>query len=133
MDLLKMGKELLNKKSGGGDTGGIMDALSGITSGQGLDMAGIVEKLKSGGLGDQVSSWLGDGENKAVSGDQLKNALGEDKVNEMAAKMGVDSGAACEKLSQTMPELMDKMSTGGNLLDGEGASNALNAAKGLFK
>ena len=132
MDLLKMGQELLGDKLG--DAGGIMDALSGLTSGEGLDIGGIVEKLKSGGLGDQVTSWLGDGENEPVSADQITNALGADKISEMASKLGVDSSSAAETLSQAVPSLMDKMSSGGNLLEGLGeGGNPLDAAKNLFK
>ncbi len=131
MDFLKVGQELLGDKMG--DMGGIMDAISGLTSGEGLDIAGIAEKLKEGGLGDQVSSWLGDGENAPVSADQLTSALGEDKIGEMASKLGVDSGAAAESLSQVMPSLMDKMSEGGSLLEslGSGGSPA-DIAKSLF-
>ncbi len=113
MDLLKMGQELLGDKMG--DMGGVMDALSGLTEGNGLDLAGITDKLKEGGLGDQLSSWLGDGENAPVSADQITNALGADKISEMASKLGVDAGSAAEKLSQAMPSLMDKFSSGGNL------------------
>jgi len=53
MDLMKMGQEVLGDKLG--DAGGIMDALSGLTSGEGLDIGGIADKLKQGGLGDQGS------------------------------------------------------------------------------
>jgi len=51
----------------------------------------------------------------------------------MASKLGVDSGAAAESLSQVMPSLMDKMSSGGSLLDsvGEGG-NPADMAKKLF-
>jgi len=131
MDLLKMGQELLGDKIG--DAGGIMDALSGLTSGEGLDVGGIAEKLKEGGLGDQVSSWLGDGDNAPVSGEELTNALGSDKIGEMASKLGVDSGAAADTLSQALPSLMDKMSSGGSLLDSVTSGNPLDMAKGLFK
>ena len=132
MDLLKMGQELLGDKMG--DAGGIMEALSGLTSGEGLDIGGIAEKLKEGGLGDQVSSWLGDGENEAVSADQITNALGADKIGEMASKLGVDSGSAAETLSQAMPTLMDKMSSGGNILESlTSGGNPLDMAKNLFK
>ena len=133
MDILKMGKDLLSDKMGG-DSSGIMEALTKITSGEGLDLGGIAEKLKAGGLSDQVSSWMGDGENESVSGDQITNALGAEKVNEMATKMGVDSSTAADKLSQAMPALMDKMSSGGSLLDGLGGGGGLmDKAKSLFK
>lgn len=131
MDLLKMGQELLGDKMG--DAGGIMEALSGLTSGEGLDIGGIAEKLKAGGLGDQVTSWMGDGENAPVSADELTNALGADKMGEMASKLGVDAGAAAETLSQAMPSLMDKLSSGGSLLESATSGNPLDMAKNLFK
>ncbi|MFK7861881.1 MAG: YidB family protein [Granulosicoccus sp.] len=131
MDLLKMGQDLLGDKLG--DAGGIMEALSGLTSGEGLDIGGIAEKLKEGGLGDQVSSWLGDGENAPISADQITNAFGAEKIGEMASKLGVDAGSAAETLSQAMPSLMDKLSSGGNLLESVTSGNPLDIAKNLFK
>ena len=131
MDLLKMGQELLGDKMG--DMGGVMDALSGLTEGNGLDLAGITDKLKEGGLGDQLSSWLGDGENASVSAEQITNALGADKISEMASSLGIDAGSAAEKLSQAMPSLMDKFSSGGNLLDSvTGGNDPMDLIKGLF-
>lgn len=131
MDLLKMGQDLLGDKMG--DMGGIMDALSGLTDGNGLDLAGITDKLKEGGLGDQLSSWLGDGENAPVSADQLTNALGADKIGEMASKLGVDASSAAETLSQAMPSLLDKFSSGGNLLESvTGGNDPMDLIKGLF-
>ena len=131
MDLLKMGQELLGDKMG--DMGGVMDALSGLTEGNGLDLAGITDKLKEGGLGDQLSSWLGDGENASVSAEQITNALGADKISEMASRLGVDAGSAAEKLSQAMPSLVDKFSSGGNLLESvTGGNDPMDLIKVLF-
>lgn len=130
MDILKMGKDLLGDKMG--DAGGIMEALSGLTGGEGMDIGGIADKLKEGGLGDKVGSWLGDGENEAVSADELTNALGADKIGEMASKMGVEPGEAAETLSQAMPSLMDKLSSGGGLLEEATSGNPLDMAKNLF-
>ncbi|ASJ76720.1 YidB family protein [Granulosicoccus antarcticus] len=131
MDFLKMGQELLGDKMG--DMGGIMDALSGLTDGNGLDLAGITDKLKEGGLGDQLTSWLGDGENAPISADQITNALGADKIGELASKLGVDAGAAAETLSQAVPSLMDKFSSGGNLLESvTGGNDPLDMLKGFL-
>ena len=130
MDLMKMGMDLLGDKLG--DAGGIMEALGGLTGGDGLDLGGIADKLKQGGLGDQVDSWMGDGENLPVSADQVKQAVGEDKLSEMAGKLGVDSDGAADKLSQLLPTVMDKASSGGNLLEQFTSGNPLDIAKGLF-
>jgi len=131
MDVLKMGQELLGDKLG--DMGGVMDALSGLTGGEGLDLSGIAEKLKAGGLGDQVSSWMGDGENQPVSADQLTEALGADKMGEVASTLGVDAGTAAESLSQAMPTLMDKVSSAGSVMGALGdGGNPADLAKKLL-
>ncbi len=135
MDLMKMGQQLLGDKLGD-NAGGMMEALSGLTSGEGLDLAGIKDKLTAGGMGEQVNSWLGDGENQAVSPDQVKNALGADGVAQVAEKLGVDSDTAASQLGDILPGLMDKASSGGDLMSqftGGGAGGLLNMAKGLFK
>jgi len=138
MDLMKMGQQLLADKMGD-KAGGMMDALSGITGGK-LDMGSLMGKLTEGGLGDQVKSWTGDGENEPVSAEQLKSALGEEQMAAASEKMGVDADSAAQQLSEALPDLADKFSGGGSMLDASalteklgGASGALDMAKGLFK
>lgn len=134
MDLLKMGQQLLGDKLGD-NAGGMMEALSGLTSGEGLDIAGIKDKLTAGGMGEQVESWMGDGENQEVSADQVKSALGEDGVANVAEKLGVDADTAASQLSDVLPGLLDKVSSGGDIMSqftGGGAGGLLNMAKGLF-
>ncbi len=134
MDLLKMGQQLLGDKLGD-NAGGMMEALSGLTSGKGLDLAGIKEKLMAGGMGDELQSWLGDGENKEVTAEQVKNALGEDQVAQVANKLGCDTDTAASQLKDVLPSLMDKASSGGDLMSqftGGGAGGLMGMAKGLF-
>ena len=135
MDLLKLGQQLLGDKLGD-NAGGMMEALSGLTSGEGLDMNGIMEKMKAGGLGDQLESFLGDGENQEMSAEQVKSAFGEEGLSNVANKLGVDTDAAASQLKDILPGLLDKASSGGNLMDslsGSGAGGLLDMAKGLFK
>ncbi len=130
MDIMKMGKELLGDKLA---DSGALEGLTKLTGGDGLDLGALTEKLKAGGLGGKLDSWLGDGDNEAVSGEEIKNALGADKVAEMASSMGVDEDTAANQLTELLPNLLDKASSGGSLLDKlGGASGALDAAKGLF-
>jgi len=131
MDLMKMGQELLGDKLG--DTGDIMDALSSLTSGEGVDLGAITEKLKESGLGEQLSSWLGDGENASVSADEVTNAFGAEQLGEVASKMGVGAGEAADSLSQLMPTILDKLSSGGNLLESlSSGESPLDLAKKFF-
>ena len=133
MDLAKLGASLLGDKLG---SSGIMEGLSKLTGGGegALDLGELTGKLQAGGLGDKVSSWLGDGDNEEVSAEELTNALGADKVEEMASSMGCDAHSAADQLKDVLPSLMDKASSGGSLMDNfGGATNAHDMAKGLFK
>ena len=135
MDLLKLGQQLLGDKLGD-NAGGMMEALSGLTSGEGLDMNGIMEKMKAGGLGDQLESFLGDGENQEMSAEQVKSAFGEEGLSNVANKLGVDTDAAASQLKDILPGLLDKASSGGNLMEslsGGGAGGLLDMAKGFLK
>lgn len=133
MDLLNMGKELLGDKLG--ENSNIMQALSGITGEGGYNLSGLASKLKDGGLGDKLGSWLGDGDNEPVSGEEITSALGEDKVSAIASKLGIDTSEAADKLSNLIPGLLDKASSGGQLLDkfSSGASDAIEGALGKAK
>ena len=85
---------------------GIASALSnllgnGDSSDGGLDISSLVTGMmnKGGGLENIVGSWLGDGGNEAVSGSQIKDILGEDKISEFANKLGIDEDSAADSLA----------------------------------
>ena len=59
--------------------------------------------------------------------------VGSDRVGAFASKVGVDTGTAADGLADVLPQVMDKASSGGSLLDmAGGASGLLGAAKSLF-
>lgn len=137
MDLMKLGTELLMSKlnvdaDGDGNPDGVMGALSGLLGGEGgnLDLGGIASKMSEGGLTDLLGSWLGDGENAAISTDQIKDLFGGDKIAEFASKLNVSENQAVEGLADAVPQMVDQGSSGGSLLDSIGGiSGALDMAK----
>jgi uncharacterized protein YidB (DUF937 family) len=44
-------------------------------------LGGLVAKFQQAGLGDVVSSWIGSGQNQAISPDQLGQVLGQDTLS----------------------------------------------------
>jgi uncharacterized protein YidB (DUF937 family) len=79
------------------------------------DLSGIVNQLQQGGLGTQVQSWLGNGANMPVSADQLRAALGNEHVREIAQHLGLPVDQALALLSQHLPDMVDKASPNGVL------------------
>jgi uncharacterized protein YidB (DUF937 family) len=79
------------------------------------DLNGLVAKLQQGGLGDQVASWLGNGANLPVSADQLRSALGNQQVRELAGHLGLPVDEALNVLSAHLPNVVDQASPNGTL------------------
>jgi uncharacterized protein YidB (DUF937 family) len=74
---------------------------------------GIVSQLEQQGLGGTVRSWVGDGANQPISPDQIHQAFGADTVKALAAKAGLSPDVLAAKLSQVLPQAIDKLTPGG--------------------
>ncbi len=140
-DLLQMGASIFQKSNLSGNAGtnadlsSIISAFGGLTgSKEGFDLGGLLKNLNSGGLEDIAGSWLGDGANKNISPDQLSSILGQDKIAEFASKLGLSENEASGGLSEALPQMVDKASSGGSLLDAFGGIEGLAGMAGkLFK
>jgi len=121
MDLKSMAIKMVMEKMGGGDEGAIGNALGSLMGGGSdgdLDIGGLVGKFAGGDMGGAVQSWLGDGDNEAVSSEQVTNALGADKVADFAQQLGIGQEEAGGALSDLLPNLIDQNSSGGDLMGG---------------
>ena len=128
MDLLDIAVKTLGKKIG--DGGANADLLKGVVgkligSGNNLDLAGLVDGLKEKGLSNVAESWLGDGDNQEISTDQVKQLLGGDQVAEAARELQTDEDSLLDGLKDLLPEMVDKSSVGGSLLDSVGGLGGL--------
>lgn len=81
-------------------------------------LSAIVAKLQQSGLGSQVSSWLGNGENLPISADQLKQVLSNDQVKQLAAKFGIPVDQVLDVLAKQLPATVDHASPNGTLAHG---------------
>jgi uncharacterized protein YidB (DUF937 family) len=98
---------------GGGDLMGGLQALLGKAGG----LQGLLAQLEKSGLDDQVKSWIGNGENKQVSAQQIQTALGDDELAAVAEKAGVSKEEAASGIADKLPQLVDKLSPDGKLPD----------------
>ena len=108
--------------------GAVMEMLQ---SGQGGGLSGLVETFQSKGLGDIVSSWVGTGQNMPVSAQQLQSVLGNEYVQQIAAKAGISPDNAGSALAGLLPLIVDKLTPNGQLPAAGGG--LLDVVQGLFK
>jgi len=76
---------------------------------------GVVAELEKTGFGQQVKSWIGTGSNLSISADDIKKALGSEKLKDIAASTGIPVDKAAEYLAQHLPTAVDKATPDGNL------------------
>jgi len=123
-DLFKVGASLIKGNSDDATTGldvnVITEALNGlIGNGQGgVNLVTFVSGLSENGLGEIVGSWLGQGENKSISTEDITTLLGSDKVSEFASSLGLSEESAQSALAEVIPQVVDKATSGeGGIMD----------------
>lgn len=84
------------------------------SGGQG-GLSTVVAKLEQAGFGDQIKSWLGNGQNLPITAEELQQVLGNDTVRQLAAKYNVPVDQISQILAQELPKAVDKASPNGHL------------------
>jgi uncharacterized protein YidB (DUF937 family) len=81
-------------------------------------LEGLIRSFQQGGLGDIVNSWVANGENLPVSGEQIKGVLGGSVLQDLAAQLGVSPQQASGSLADVLPQLIDRMTPNGEVPQG---------------
>jgi uncharacterized protein YidB (DUF937 family) len=105
---------LLDGLLGGVVGAGLATAMQGLIEKHG-GIGGIVQQFEAQGLGPTVQSWIGAGPNAPVTPDQIHQAFGSDAMTQMATKLGISPQDLAQKLSQFLPQAIDKLTPNGSL------------------
>ncbi|KPF69432.1 hypothetical protein IP84_06205 [beta proteobacterium AAP99] len=135
-----LGSVLGGQQAGGGQ-GALINAVLGMlnngSSAGGLQ--GMLSQLQQGGLGDQVASWVGTGQNLPVSAEQIMQALGGagggggagGLLSQLAQQTGMGQQDIAGHLSQMLPDVVNHLTPNGAVPQG-GIPDALQALSGLL-
>lgn len=93
---------------------GVLEMLN--KGGQG-GLAGLVQACQSKGFGDIVSSWISTGPNASISASQITDLLGEERLGQLAGRIGLTPDALSTKLADLLPSAVDKMTPDGKIPD----------------
>ena len=124
MDLLKAAASIIRnngddatKELNIDDIANALNRLVGNGSG-GLDLVKFVGGLSQNGLGEIVGSWLGNGENKSISIEQITTLLGSDNIASFASELGISQEIAATVLAEAVPQVVDQVTRGeGTIMD----------------
>jgi uncharacterized protein YidB (DUF937 family) len=99
--------------------------------GQGGGLQGLIERFEQQGLGHLVQSWVGTGENLAITPDQVQSVLGEPHIQAVAQKLGLSAGDVTNQLAGLLPHAVDSVTPDGALPAGNVLTQALSAFAAL--
>jgi uncharacterized protein YidB (DUF937 family) len=122
--------QVLGQLSGEGNQG-VYEALGGmLTNPQTGGLQGLVQAFQQGGLGHLVASWVGTGENLPISAEQLQAVLGSERLQALAASIGLDPQQVAAQLAQLLPQVVDRLTPNGEIPDSRGALDSLFGNRG---
>ena len=93
-------------------------------SGGGGGLAGMLQQFQQAGMGEQMQSWIGSGQNMPISMDQLTQVFGGDRLQQMAASAGMDQQQFGGQLAEMLPQMVDRLTPEGQVPAG-GIDDAL--------
>jgi uncharacterized protein YidB (DUF937 family) len=98
------------------DSATVQNVLSQLLANSNLGgFGGLLAQLQKAGLDREVASWLGNGANLPVTPEQLRAALGNEQIQELARSAGLPVDDLLKALSQHLPQTVDTMSPDGRL------------------
>lgn len=98
----------------GGKSGTLLAALLALMTDKNRGgLAGFLENFNRAGLGDTAASWVGSGSNTPVSNEQLKSAVGETTLADIAGQTGTDRETATSATAYLTPRVIDALTPNG--------------------
>lgn len=78
-------------------------------------LGGLLHQFQQNGQGQVAQSWVGTGSNQPATPDQIHQAIGPDMIKDLAQKMGISEQDVASRLSQELPEVVDKLTPQGRM------------------
>ena len=121
---------------------GLMDTITGLFRSSGMQdklasgigsmisdgkisVSGLKAQADKAGLGDIFDSWVGTGENKPISAEQVKSMATEGGLQKLADDAGISIDEAAEEVSKVLPDMVDKVTPDGVIPTDDAVRSAL--------
>ncbi|WP_374242705.1 YidB family protein [Zoogloea sp.] len=111
-------------QAAGGGQAMLLQLVMGLLQGNQGGLGALLARLNEAGLGEQVASWIGKGQNLPVSAEQISQAFGGAGLGDMAALLGMSSDQLAGKVAELLPQVVDGLTPDGQLPSAEGTDMA---------
>jgi uncharacterized protein YidB (DUF937 family) len=106
-------QDIMSQLGGQGGQQAAIDQIHKMFGGNGIQ--GVVTQMTSAGLGQQVQSWIGMGDNMPISGQQLQQAMDPAALRQVAQSTGQQPAQVADQVAQVLPQIIDQATPDGHL------------------
>ncbi len=107
------------------EVGKLVDQAGGVS--------GLAQQFQQKGLGGMISGWISTGPNPPISGDQVIQVLGRDKILAIASKAGLTEDQVTAGISKMLPVVVDHLTPNGAATATTPGSGLMDDALGVLK
>lgn len=94
---------------------------------------GLMRRFQQGGLGEVYSSWVGTGQNQAISAGDVARVLGHGQVSQISQQANLPAEQAPSLIAQLLPVLIDQLTPRGQVpAQGQLAQQTTDLLNGLL-
>jgi len=95
-------------------------------------VGGLQQQFQQKGLGGMIAGWISNGPNPPITGEQVIDVIGKDKVAAIAAKAGLSEDQVAAGVSKLLPLVIDHLTPNGTASATHSPTD-VNAALGVLK
>ena len=92
-------------------------------------LGGLVKSFEEKVLGSVISSWIGTGANQQITADQVTRVVGQDRINAIAAKLGVPPETVSNQVAVMLPRIVDRLTPKGTVPQGKELEESVAAVR----
>jgi uncharacterized protein YidB (DUF937 family) len=108
-------EDILGKLGGQQGEQGGLNSIMKLFGGGRNGLQGLMSHLTQNGLADQVKSWVGQGQNQAVSGEQVRQAMDPQALSQLAEQTHMTPEQTSEAVAKVLPEMVNKATPDGQM------------------
>ena len=103
------------------NAGPLQSVLGSILAGGGQQyggaggLPGLINAFTRAGMGNQVNSWVGTGQNQPINPNQLQQVVGQDQINQWSQQTGMPQHTRPDQLPTLLPHAVDRMTPNGEV------------------
>ncbi|MBV9727086.1 MAG: OmpA family protein [Gammaproteobacteria bacterium] len=106
-------KDIAGRFGLGTSAGPLVQEVVNMVTGSPGGVGGFVDKLRSAGLGSEITSWLGNANAAPLSAQQLTRVIGPSVLGDIGSRLGLGASAVSAAVGYILPKLIGMLTPGG--------------------